>query len=106
MVKYRRFPEAIQHLEIATRLDPMQSAAYRNLSYAYQRLGRKTEACENLRRAVELLPRDIAIRADYAFALLGAGRQTEGAAQLEYIIRVAPNTPEAALAAKLLRKLR
>jgi Tfp pilus assembly protein PilF len=69
--------EAIEFYLRALESDPLSTAAYNNLGYAYSLVGQRAEAEKALRQSLELAPGRIGTRAQLAFVLQQMGRPQE-----------------------------
>jgi Flp pilus assembly protein TadD len=81
-----RIPEAIQHLQIAVRLDARSAQAHNFLGGALLAAGRTTEALTHLRLAATLAPGDAHLQFNVGKALATAGRAAEAAQRFERAI--------------------
>jgi Cytochrome c554 and c-prime/Tetratricopeptide repeat len=86
-----KFAEAIDHLQHALRLDPLQPAVYADLSEAEDHGGQVEEAIASARKAVELDPFIAVFQKTLVFRLINGKRYDEAQAAMEKYLE---NFPE------------
>ena len=84
------FPQAIDDLQQAIKLDPSVVLAHRVLAGAYYRNGQFAEAVESEKRAIDLHPTSIVDHWFLGNYLVAAGRKAEGIAQLHRVAEMDP----------------
>ena len=92
-----RLPEAIEHYQVALRLNPDVPQTYNNLGNAWTLQRRWPEAFAAYAQALELWPGFVEARFDWATALSASGRLDEAAAAFARTLQERPNYPEAEL---------
>lgn len=88
-----RFDEAIDKLELATRLSPTYARAWAGLGFALQRLNRNDDALAALNRAVESNPLDSFAHINLAGALASSGKLDEAVLHVRLANDLRPNDP-------------
>jgi len=78
-----RLEEAIHLYRLAVEHDPLSTATYNNLGFAYRAAGLLLQAEEAYRKALDLMPHRNATRAAFAVVLLDRGREEEALAEAE-----------------------
>ena len=90
----RRFVEAREHFEQATRLQPRSSGAQYGLGLTYLRGRLPGEAVSPLEEALRLAPADANVRADLAAAYVLSGRLREAEREYRTLIEMQPAEPK------------
>lgn len=88
----RRFPEAAQHFEEATRRAPVHAEAWEGMARALSASGHAQAALAALRRGEAALPGDPGLRAARARLLRHLGRAEEARAAYEAALPLAPKS--------------
>jgi adenylate cyclase len=84
--------EAIPMLEKAVKLDPFPPGVFhRNLSMAYQHVGRYEDAIAEGKKAFEIIPNDLSTPLGLVFAYAKLGRHEEARAAAEEVLRINPD---------------
>jgi adenylate cyclase len=84
--------EAIPILEKAMKLDPFPPAVFhRNLSMAYQHMGRYEDAISEGKKAFQINPNDLSTPIGLVFAYAKLGRNEEARAAAEEVLRINPH---------------
>jgi tetratricopeptide (TPR) repeat protein len=82
--------EATEHLEAILDVDPQSAAAWSNLGFCAQDLGRPEQAVEYHRQAIALAPRMPNAHYGLAQALMQTGRPEEAASAFRRYLEIAP----------------
>jgi Flp pilus assembly protein TadD len=86
-IRQGNFPEAIRHLNLATRLDPSMAAAWVNLGVARHRNGNETGAIDAYNNALELDPNHSSALTNMAYVYKGMGLEAKYRKTLEAAAR-------------------
>jgi tetratricopeptide (TPR) repeat protein len=77
----QEYPQAVEHYEAATRINPRYATAYNSLGYTYRSMEKTAEAETAFRKYIELIPEDPNPYDSYAELLMKTGRFDESIAQ-------------------------
>ena len=89
-----RVPDAIDHFELARRIDPADAKACNNLGNALLRAGRVNEALNRCAEAVRLDPDMAAAHYNLGYALLQTGRVPDAIREFEEALRLGLDTAD------------
>lgn len=95
LVRERRYPEAIEHLVHATRLDPGYAEGHDNLGIALSNVGRVDEAIEQFRLAIAQSPRNHESHNNLGIALARQGKFAEAMAEYDTAASIKPDYADA-----------
>lgn len=84
-------PKAVEHLQVAVRLQPKSGAARTNLATSLSRLGRTQDAGRQFREALELEPDTYAANHNLGEFYIAAGKVADGRALLERAQQIQPS---------------
>ncbi len=91
----QRFPEAIQHLEHATELDPTYAEGHDNLGIALSNVGRIDEAIAHFHTAISLSPRNHESHNNLGIALARQGKLQDAIAEYRAALAIQPDYADA-----------
>lgn len=97
LMRAGQLEEAVEALELATRLDPELASVWGNLGVGLRRLERWDEAEEAYRRALEIDPGFTTAYQNLASLLRRQGRREEAAELMELVEKLGPQNPYALL---------